>query len=136
MLRIQAALRELTGSLEMSLFQTLLAGNIGQSAAPGTLVPAGGGGGAEGLAELAGLLGAAVGLLLTASALAPACEPPACGVAAAGAGPVCAAGLTAVPQAASKASGRTSGMAIAARGTMRWLRLVFIADILARTSQE
>jgi hypothetical protein len=39
MLRIQAALREFTGSLEISVFQTLSAGNIGQRAAPGTVVP-------------------------------------------------------------------------------------------------
>src|SRR6516164_9736382 len=39
MLRIQAALREFTGNLEMSVFHTLLAGNIGQFGAPGTVVP-------------------------------------------------------------------------------------------------
>jgi hypothetical protein len=39
MLASQAALREFTGSLEMSVFQTLLAGNIGQLGAPGTVVP-------------------------------------------------------------------------------------------------
>ncbi|HEY6278611.1 MAG TPA: hypothetical protein VIX86_20045 [Streptosporangiaceae bacterium] len=39
MLRSQAALWESTGSLEMSVFHTLLAGNIGQFGAPGTVVP-------------------------------------------------------------------------------------------------
>jgi len=39
MLRIQAALCAFTGSLEMSVFQMLLAGNIGQFGAPGTVVP-------------------------------------------------------------------------------------------------
>ncbi len=38
MLRIQAELWESIGSLEMSVFQTLSAGNIGQPLAPGTLV--------------------------------------------------------------------------------------------------
>ena len=38
MLRIQAALWLSTGSLEMSVFQMLSAGNIGQSGAPGTRV--------------------------------------------------------------------------------------------------
>jgi len=38
MLRSHAALREFTGSREMSVFHTLLAGNIGQPAAPGTVV--------------------------------------------------------------------------------------------------
>jgi len=36
MLRSHAALRESTGSLEMLVFHTLLAGNIGQFGAPGT----------------------------------------------------------------------------------------------------
>src|SRR5437868_2375113 len=39
MLRIQAALWAFTGNWEMSVFQTLLAGNIGQFGAPGTVVP-------------------------------------------------------------------------------------------------
>src|SRR5438270_12190990 len=39
MLCIQAVLREFTGSREMSVFHTLLAGNIGQFGAPGTVVP-------------------------------------------------------------------------------------------------
>jgi hypothetical protein len=39
MLRSQAALWESTGSLEMSVFHTLLAGNTGQFGAPGTVVP-------------------------------------------------------------------------------------------------
>ena len=39
--RIQAALCGFTGSLEMSVFQMLLAGNIGQFGAPGTVVPPG-----------------------------------------------------------------------------------------------
>src|SRR5580700_2695116 len=39
MLRIQAALWALTGNWEMSVFQTLSAGNIGQFGAPGTTVP-------------------------------------------------------------------------------------------------
>jgi hypothetical protein len=39
MLRNQAALCRSTGSLEMSVFQMLSAGNIGQSGAPGTTVP-------------------------------------------------------------------------------------------------
>src|SRR5580700_3772017 len=39
MLRIQAALWAFTGSREMSVFQMLLAGNIGQFGAPGTVVP-------------------------------------------------------------------------------------------------
>ncbi len=39
MLRIHAALCLFTGSLEMLVFHTLLAGNIGQLAAPGTVVP-------------------------------------------------------------------------------------------------
>ena len=39
MLRSQAALCGSTGSLEMSVFQTLFAGNIGQFGAPGTAVP-------------------------------------------------------------------------------------------------
>ena len=39
MLRSQAALCGSTGSLEMSVFQMLSAGNIGQSGAPGTTVP-------------------------------------------------------------------------------------------------
>src|SRR5215469_4933049 len=39
MLRIQAALCAFTGILEMSVFQMLLAGNIGQFGAPGTVVP-------------------------------------------------------------------------------------------------
>jgi len=39
MLRIQAALWAFTGSWEMSVFHTLLAGNIGQFGAPGTVVP-------------------------------------------------------------------------------------------------
>jgi hypothetical protein len=43
MLRSHAALWESTGSLEMFVFQTLFAGNIGQFDAPGTVV--------EGLAE-------------------------------------------------------------------------------------
>src|SRR5271165_2629364 len=38
MLRSQAALCESTGSLEMLVFQMLLAGNIGQFGAPGTVV--------------------------------------------------------------------------------------------------
>jgi hypothetical protein len=38
MLRNQAALCESTGSLEILVFQTLLAGNIGQFPAPGTVV--------------------------------------------------------------------------------------------------
>src|SRR5215469_10771053 len=38
MLRIQAALCRSTGSLDMSVFQILLAGNIGQPGAPGTVV--------------------------------------------------------------------------------------------------
>ena len=41
MLASQAALCESTGSREMSVFHTLLAGNSGQLAAPGTVVPAG-----------------------------------------------------------------------------------------------
>ena len=40
MLRSQAALRGFTGSFEMSVFQTLSAGNIGQPGAPRTVVPA------------------------------------------------------------------------------------------------
>src|SRR5215831_2417767 len=40
MLRSQAALWAFTGNWEMSVFQTLLAGNIGQFGAPGTVVPA------------------------------------------------------------------------------------------------
>ena len=39
MLRIQAALWAFTGNREMSVFHTLLAGNIGQFGAPGTVVP-------------------------------------------------------------------------------------------------
>ncbi len=39
MLRSQAALWAFTGSWEMSVFQMLLAGNIGQFGAPGTVVP-------------------------------------------------------------------------------------------------
>src|SRR5215471_18222951 len=39
MLRIQAALWAFTGNWEMSVFHTLLAGNIGQFGAPGTVVP-------------------------------------------------------------------------------------------------
>src|ERR1022692_867113 len=39
MLCIQAALRGFTGSFEMSVFQTLSAGNIGQPGAPRTVVP-------------------------------------------------------------------------------------------------
>src|SRR5690348_8435531 len=39
MLRIQAELSAFTGNWEMSVFQTLLAGNIGQFGAPGTVVP-------------------------------------------------------------------------------------------------
>src|SRR5215471_8631763 len=39
MLRIQAALWAFTGNREMSVFYTLLAGNIGQFGAPGTVVP-------------------------------------------------------------------------------------------------
>ena len=39
MLRIQAALFASTGSLEMLVFHTLSAGNIGQLGAPGTVVP-------------------------------------------------------------------------------------------------
>jgi hypothetical protein len=38
MLRSHCALRGFTGSLAMSVFQTLSAGNIGQLAAPGTTV--------------------------------------------------------------------------------------------------
>jgi hypothetical protein len=70
MLASQAALCELTGSREMSVFQTLSAGNIGQRAAPGTLVPAGGlAGGAgdgrgDGLGD--GLSGAAACTLIVA----------------------------------------------------------------------
>ena len=41
MLRSQAALCASAGSLEMSVFQTLFAGNMGQLGAPGTVVPAG-----------------------------------------------------------------------------------------------
>src|SRR5438309_11114568 len=40
MLRSQAALCESAGSLEMSVFQMLFAGNTGQLGAPGTVVPA------------------------------------------------------------------------------------------------
>src|SRR5215472_16051682 len=39
MLRIQAALWAFTGNWEMSVFHTLLGGNIGQFGAPGTVVP-------------------------------------------------------------------------------------------------
>src|SRR5215471_7471922 len=39
MLRIHAALWAFTGNWEMSVFHTLLAGNIGQFGAPGTVVP-------------------------------------------------------------------------------------------------
>jgi len=38
MLRSHAALWESTGSFEMLVFHTLLAGNIGQFGAPGTVV--------------------------------------------------------------------------------------------------
>ena len=40
MLRSHAALCLSTGSLEMFVFHTLFAGNIGQFGAPGTVVPA------------------------------------------------------------------------------------------------
>jgi hypothetical protein len=39
MLRSHAALCTATGSFDMSVFQMLLAGNIGQFGAPGTVVP-------------------------------------------------------------------------------------------------
>jgi hypothetical protein len=44
MLASHAALEPLTGSPEMFVFHTLSAGNIGQLAAPGTLVPVAGAG--------------------------------------------------------------------------------------------
>jgi hypothetical protein len=55
MLRSQAELRGSVGSREMSVFQMLSAGNIGQFGAPGTVVPRIGCG-----ARGAGLLGAAL----------------------------------------------------------------------------
>jgi hypothetical protein len=48
MLRIHAVLWESTGSFEMLVFQTLLAGNIGQFGAPGTVVLMMGGGEPDG----------------------------------------------------------------------------------------
>jgi hypothetical protein len=48
MLRIHAALCESTGSLEILVFHTLSAGNIGQFGAPGTVVVSTGGGEPDG----------------------------------------------------------------------------------------
>jgi hypothetical protein len=48
MLAIHCELRGFTGSLEMSVFHTLLAGNSGQLRAPGTVIPGGAAGGVLG----------------------------------------------------------------------------------------
>jgi hypothetical protein len=65
MLCIQAALWESTGSLEIVVFHTLSAGNIGQPGAPGTVVPvtawAAGAAEAGGAAEDAGANGDVAG---------------------------------------------------------------------------
>jgi hypothetical protein len=126
MLRIQAALREFTGSLEILVFQTLLAGNIGQFAAPGTRVLARA---AWAAAFLAAVLWAAVlwaaaffAAALSAAAFLAASELTAAGLAAAvpaavkreaglrtadAAGLTCTAQAVTVPQARSMASGTT-----------------------------
>src|SRR5579863_1893197 len=102
MLRSQAALWASTGSREMSVFQMLLAGNIGQFGAPGTVVPP-----AAGLVVRGGRMAAwplpvpATGAWASLAArVAPREAPGPCR----GPLPVLAAGTAAVPQAARNAS--------------------------------
>jgi len=121
MLAIQAALRGLTGSLEMSVFQTLSAGNIGQPGAPGTVVPRVGLAGPAREARRVPWL--AAGRVAVACPDGPACR----GVA----GRCCAAGLAlavslaavgAVPHAARSGSAAATAAAAPAR-TSRNLRI-------------
>jgi len=131
MLRSQAALRELTGSREMSVFHTLFAGNIGQRGAPGTVVPGmaiavAPGESVDGPRRTARLLAspdlaAVAGPLLWPGAWLAA-------VRAGGAGAVCAAGDATAAQAAMKATGRAKTV----RRAMRRFRLFCIVVILAR----
>jgi hypothetical protein len=129
MLFSQAALRGWTGSFEMSVFQTLSAGNIGQPGAPGTVVPA--------WPALAGLAVCAsvperAGLVEAC----PGCSRPACAGSCPGdcaAGLACATGLAcacwlavgtaATPQAASNASGSAAAIAAALAAAGRAARL-------------
>src|SRR6266581_3746954 len=99
MLRSQAALCESTGSREMSVFHTLLAGNIGQPGAPGTVVPPVAGAAVRGGSrdDLSRPAPAAATWFSPASRTTP------------GAAPLPAAGTAAVPHAARN----TSGAAIA-----------------------
>jgi hypothetical protein len=79
MLPSHAALCWLTGSLEMSVFHTLFAGNSGQLAAPGTVVPGdfAGAGGFVTVAVGAGVAGGAdAGVALGVSVLGPAVSVP------------------------------------------------------------
>src|SRR5690242_20280923 len=104
MLCIQAALWAFTGNREMSVFHTLLAGNIGQFGAPGTVVPP-----PLGLAACAGGMAArplpvpATGAWASLAArTAPGEAPEPCRTPVAV--PVPATGAAAVPQAARNAS--------------------------------
>src|SRR5580700_11437743 len=102
MLRSQAALWASTGNWDMSVFQMLLAGNIGQSGAPGTVVPpaaglvAGGGGRAAWPVPATGAWASLAARTVPGEAPGP-CRGP-------GPLPVLAAGPAAVPHAARNAS--------------------------------
>src|ERR1700722_13964764 len=104
MLASQAALCGSTGSREMSVFHTLLAGNSGQLAAPGTVVPAG-------VTDTAGVTGGAGTTIVRRTALlsrpAPSgpvpSGPVAAGAAPPWARPTAASAATAVPASTSRA---------------------------------
>src|SRR6266516_4788337 len=123
MLFSQAALRGFTGSFEMSVFQTLSAGNIGQPGAPGTVVPAASTAACAcvpglALAGRAARLRAARGAALACRGVA-AC---ACATGLALVGWPAAAGATVVLQAASSASGSAAAVAVIAAAAGRDLR--------------